>query len=543
MKSSTKKLVAIATSLAMTICMGGSAYAVAQHAEKAYAQTAMQTADGTIGVGIEATVTVSAKSSASFDLADVASGTYILKMIPSEYVEEATYAAEVDGSPVSITYNAYLGGYSATVSLTPDSTVTVTNGNAVEVQMTVSLSEIVLNAANYYMLDGLTFSAAQSAEIALQDVQDGDSYVLVVDPLTSAVDENATLTAVYNGVNYEMKRDENYFGAFTARLTIAEGARTIKLSTTNTAILNVSVSLVETVTVLPLPEHATLPLYEAVIYSYTVATPGYYSLWIAYSGEETFAGDVGAMLKTSPEAYEGVTIQGENFPLYLEKGEYFFELVYMGESTSAEVDLAVRAWVNQPINTDHAVDYIPITTAKSTPVTIALEMPAGTYSVVLFDIPMAMRIQGAKIFGYFGNSTPVEFNLDNGYTRNINLTGATTVYFTTDWDSNVTVGFEMDSRIENIIHVGEETSITLGAGESLLYLIQLPAGIYTITLTLPDGAAITVYFDGEFVLGSGAVTGILENEGEEGDITVDDLTFVNEGEEEVTFSVLVEAAE
>ncbi len=164
-----------------------------------------------------------------------------------------------------------------------------------------------------------------------------------------------------------------------------------------------------------------------------------------------------------------------------------------------------------------------VTLAADSSNVYGIDLERGVFTLSLSENEnVEVRFDGVVVAPENGTYR-LDVTMSGGHTLTFVNTGASEVSFTATVTPN------------NLLTLGEEEEITLGAGSSENYYIDLEAGSYTVTLTFADGSEIEVYFEDEQIVYSGENFGTLTivNSG------YNVLTFVNLADTEVTFTVIV----
>lgn len=512
-------------------------------------------------------VAVESNAPAMIDISKVTPGTYILGVITEvvkgitdsdgeEVIEPTDLYASIDGVGTKLTYSPNSGAYSAVVTIGEDAkTLAIASLNSNSYVVDVRFSEYALTPANGYYLGGVVVTKEKPAEIPLTVDAEGD-YMVAVDLGDEQLPEGVTITAkVNNGAEATLNKDDNYYSTYVGTLHIDTEATKLTISTTASE-LTVTVSLVKQTPVYQLVNDnvETLRLYDTVNYSYTVAEDGYYVISATNVSEPMAGYDI--FLKTDVDTFDGITIHGNNFPTYLYAGTYYYQITYTGieipqdwedqgepviTPDAVTVKFNVHDWEKTPIIKD-VYTYVPATTSfDEVVVNMTLDgiKTGERFGLSLIDIPMSFMFSGSSIIAHYAGREYV-FNAANGYYNEILATGVNTIYFTTDFYQQTTIGVAITDgqylMVENQID-----QVALSATNNKVdYTIQLTAGTYYIELALPAGEAVQVLVDGEVVIESGENVGVFVlNLPEEEYMGQPIITFVYNGTKDIIFDVVV----
>lgn len=505
-------------------------------------------------------VAVTEDAPATIDLSNVVAGKYILNVITEDVKGELDVELSAklnNGTEVPLSYNPYAGAYSTIVDITSDSTsLTLKTYNENSYVVALKLVDFALSPDNGYTLAGAVTSKGSPAKINLVDVEKGD-YTVAVDLGDVELPSDATISAkIDDGAEVALKKDDNYYSAYTGTIAVGAGATELTISTTSTKSLTVTVSIVKQTPVYQLVNDnvETLRLYDTVNYSYTVAEDGYYVISATNVSEPMAGYDI--YLKTDVDTFDGITIHGNNFPTYLYAGTYYYQITYTGIEIPQEwedqgepvitpdavtVKFNVHDWEKTPIIKD-IYTYVPATTSfDEEVVNMKLDgiKTGERFGLSLIDIPMSFMFSGSSITAHYAGREYV-FNAANGYYNEILATSADTIYFTTDFYQQTTIGVAITDGQYLMVENQIDQVAMSATNNKVDYTIQLTAGTYYIELALPAGEAVQVLVDGEVVIESGKNVGVFVlNLPEDEYMGQPTITFVYNGTKDIIFDVVV----
>lgn len=458
------------------------------------AEVALETADTTIELDTAKSITLAANQRQAFFMYSLAAGTFDLSITPAT---TTGVTLEVDGVPVTITNGkatitiSEVQDTNGLVNFTFESTaaatfnVTVTPQNIVEAgeEFSITTSEYYYYVAYY-----------------VKGLEANTEYYMVLD-----LPEGVSATVTQNGT------DLIYYGnAIGTFRTTGDGYVTLRFS---------------------LYAYGNATTIKAYIDKYTANT-------------------VGTMtVNTATD----ITVEGRyaSYTLDLTEGLYYISVLGDVEATIngtlVSNSISYYAYGDEQVR----VTFINFTgataTATATVVTDVITVGLGTSVTLAADSSKVYGIDLEK--GVFtlnlSENENVEVRFDgvvvtpeNGvYTLNVAMGGGHTLTFVNTSTSEVT--FRATVTPNYLLTLGEEKEITVSAGSSESYYIDLEAGAYAITLTFTNGSQIQVLFNGDIVIGAGATSyefEILSN-------GYNVFTFVNLATENVTFSVIVTVLE
>lgn len=452
------------------------------------AEVALETADTTIQLDTAKSITLAANQRQAFFMYSLAAGTFDLSITPAT---TTGVTLEVDGVPVTITNGkatitiSEVQDTNGLVNFTFESTaaatfnVTVTPQNIVEAG-----KEFSITTSGYYYY----------VAYYVKGLEANTEYYMVLD-----LPEGVSATVTQNGT------DLIYYGnAIGTFRTTGDGYVTLRFS---------------------LYAYGNATTIKAYIDKYTANT-------------------VGTMtVNTATD----ITVEGRyaSYTLDLTEGLYYISVLGDVEATIngtlVSNSISYYAYGDEQVR----VTFINFTgataTATATVVTDVITVGLGTSVTLAADSSKVYGIDLEK--GVFtltlSENENVEVQLDgvvvapeNGtYRLDVTMGGGHTLTFVNTGASEVS--FTATVTPNNLLVLGEEKEITVSAGSSESYYIDLEAGSYTITLTFVDGTEVEVLLNGEQIVYPGDTTGEI-------DVQINGyqiLTFV--AETDVTFNVIV----
>lgn len=507
---------------------------------------------GTIGINESATVMVTSTTPATLTLDSVPDGQYIIVAnvtTDAPWVDlSATSSDDYDEygyqRTVYLSENTTLNAFTGVITVKVGSTITLSTYSDYTLTVGAYLMPLKIGEFNDYYLSNIALSSQAPKQIAFSGAT-GD-YIVSVETY-STIESDAVIA--FNGD--ALTKNPNMYDAYTEEINLTNGA-TLTLSTTNENLIFVNLSLIVPIEVNDvLPAAAdnaeTFALYEGKNYRYTAEDDGYFT--VSKHTSEANA-DMAIVVKTNPNDYTGTTIEGENYPVYMEEGEYYyFYITYMGTPWEEGVEppqsvnawFTVSEWTAPTLTLNTEAVYVPVTAADESVVKMSLSVDAGTYDLNLLNIPFDILFGGYTVTAHIGSQ---EVELEWGYAE-ITISSETEIWFTTDYSVGFTAGVTLAAPVaDDTITLNDTTTITLGGGNSsaTYYIENLEGGNYRVTLSLPDGAQIKVEVStsDQPVITAGGAEGTfgVTLYGDETTTTVA-LVFTNCGSSEVTFSVVV----
>lgn len=464
------------------------------------AMVAAEAQDTTIQLNEEKTITLAANQRQAFFMYSLAAGDFTLSITPAT---TTGIALEVDGVPVTLTDGKATitisdiqdtnGLVNFTFENTGDESVTFTVMVTPEHMVNVG-EEFEITVAGYYNYVAYYVGGFKA----------NTEYYMVLD-----LPEGVSATVSQNGEEFVYYG--NAIGVFTAD---SDGYITMRFS----------------------------------IYAY-----GDFTTVTAYIDEYEASTEKTMTLNTATN----ITVEGRytTYTLNLTRGLYYISVLGDVEATingtlvSNSISYYVDAAEGQVVTV--RVTFINFTgaTATATATVVTDVMNVGEEKTI------TLAADSSNVYGInlerglytltLSASENIEVQLDNVvvvpengiYRLNVAMSGGHTLTFVNTGASEVS--FTATVTPENLLTLGEEKAITLGANGSEVYYINLETGYYRITLTFADGSRIQVLFNGREIISAGVPS-------EEFRVTLNGynaLTFVNEANVEVTFSVVVNAVE
>lgn len=440
-----------------------------------------------------------------------------------------------------------------------DDTILLSVTTATELTVNVYLEDLYIGDSNNYELNGVQLTSTQTA-IKLQSLSAG-SYTISVDLGAQVLGEGSFIYASTNTVTEPKELiKQGFFETYTGTLTIGEGVTTLYLSTNNPIPLNVSIILEKQEEVKALPTEAvTLETWMPVTYSYSISAEeaGYYK--INYTSTDTKA-VVETTFKTNATDFEGLTVVGDNYPLYMEANTKYYFTVMLTEATAntASVTFDVSGWEAPTIEANQ-IYYVPVSAAESKIQTLKLNLADNTYNLTIMDISYEQVSQGYVVAANIKANPQVDVTLtpENGYSAEVSLKGATEVSFTTHELTDTVIGITfVIPEVRNELVVGVDTQVEIPAAEgegkysSVVYYLTAPElgdeevfewlGYYDITLSpASENVEVLSTYSNIPLVNRGSSKGafLVREEGEYA------LVFCNYGSEPVTVTAKATKAE
>ena len=505
-------------------------------------------------------VTVSNTSPAEFTVGSDLNGQYYFyARITAPYIADPTlvslYVTREIGEPDEetgeipldyyyLSYSEQLDEFYVMLNVTAGETLKF-NTDYENVTLTVELwfDDLAIGSFNNNALYGVDLPAT----LNLVGVA-SDSYIVAVTPYTDL--GTATLSAqVDDGTEVTLQANAGMYGAYTGTVVVTASSKTLTVRSSGSEPVTVGIELYAVISNVPvLPATATLAAYEANLYSYTATASGYYCLNISNvkEGENPVTDALFTIIfKTNANDFVGVDIYEKNHPVYVEEGTtYYFEVTYNGTEyreddegnplpspESVSVDFKVEAWTSVTVAVGNLY-YVPVATTGSTYAVKLAEDLTGVYTLSLLGIP-----EGTTVVAHYGTDEYSFTNADN--VKNVTLKkDVTSLYFTSD-DAPLVVGVQLDEYVDVTLQLDVAKTITLEPYfANAYYLYNLPAGTYSVTVTVTSGnGTVEVYAANQTVVGHGHTFGVFTtNEASE----EYGLVVSNQGDEAVTFTLLVE---
>lgn len=281
--------------------------------------------------------------------------------------------------------------------------------------------------------------------------------------------------------------------------------------------------------------------WELVTYSYVAPTSGDYAITYTAPADA----DVSITFKTAAASYDGLLVQGSNYPLPMTGGTtYYFDIVLAADN-NATVTFNIQPWVAPTIEAEQFY-YLPVSNGEDEQI-FELSLDAGTYVLSLTDVPMEYVWNEITITAFIGDEIVVDLTASNNFMATVTITNEKTLSLLTGAETSTTVGVTFSApEVRNEITAGTSTTVTIPAkGEyddygTVTYYLTNPVegGFYTLTLSdvsAPDVVSV-VTSEGvaPFINVGGVVGGFRVN-------YVNDfaLIFRNSGTTAVTLTALV----
>ena len=394
----------------------------------------------------------------------------------------------------NITYlseNDYLGAFVGTVTVNSDSEIEISTCSGATLTVEVWLQPLAIGQFNDYFLHDIQISSTTSREIALDGVS--GTYTIVVETY-----ELMTPSAVIMVNGVALSKNPDMYGAWTGTFNLT-GVSSLVISTTNPEAISVNLSLREYITVdeeLPMDDYVEFSIYEPQTFYYQAIDTGYFSLNYTSNVENA---QFSFVVKTDPNNVDGISFQGEDYPLYMEADEvYYITVTYMGYlweydeelPYKAEAVFAIEEWMAPTLTFNTEAMHIPVTAEGEDEVKMPLSVEAGTYDLNLLNIPFDILFGGYTVTAHFGNQEVV---LDYGFAQ-IEVTNETSIWFTTDYSEGFTAGVTINTLVvKDTIYLNEWTEISVPAGGYCVYYLEnIEFGYFNLYLNNYGGASIVV---------------------------------------------------
>lgn len=469
-----------------------------------YVMASAATGD-TIGLGEEnkVTVEVTPTTPATFMVSEkVPAGSYLFTAFAMELPEDerwnVTFNLQSTDEEYFITYNPYVEGYTSVVSVKPGMELTLSLYGSYNVEVEAYLDNLYIGPANEYWLSGIQIMAGQSSTITLKDVPAGN-YIASAEIIDGALEKGATMSIqVDEGTVLPMTYNVNMYGAYTANIAIDENSKTLTLATTSEIELTINFNLYAETETTPLPTTTAdyFTAFEARTYSYKATSTGYQSIVpTAYPSADDFY----ITFKTTANDFSGESVQGDNYPLYMESGKtYYFTVMYFGFDNGANIKFDVTAWEAPTLYVHSEIVYAPVSNSNVIGAINYEVSEAGTYELALINV----AYWEAQITVHYGDNKTEVLNGGNSFTVNVDLGTTGEMYFTTTYDVSFAVGVALGNsarEYDDEIALDTNVEIELNAGESLVYVVGrmndgefegLTNGNYAVTLTGANGQVV-----------------------------------------------------
>ncbi|MCH5148781.1 MAG: hypothetical protein J1G05_05410 [Clostridiales bacterium] len=511
-----------------------------------------------VGKEFKTTVTVSSNAPATLTFGQaVDAGQYIMvakvtAMNPQPEEDYwldlfATVSDDLDeeGNPLNVYFsqNEYLNAFVGNVTLTKETTIDLGTWSGYTLTVDVWLQPLEIGQLNDYYLSDVRVSSETSRDIVFT----GTTGVYVV--IAETYDKLEGKVIEVNGT--KLVKNPDMFNAYTGRVELTAGD-TLTLSTTNPKEINVNLSLKEYVRVTtPLPTTeaaaATFEIYETKdFYYFSVGQSGYYT--IDFNSTVANA-EFSLMVKTDPNNYTGITIQGENYPVYLQQyTQYYVSVTYMGipweygeeSPATAKAWFSVNGWTAPTLELDKDLIYVPVTGTGASVEKVAMDVAAGKYDVNLVNIPFEILYGEYTITAHWGENSQV---LEYG-SAEITINGETSIWFTTDYASGFVAGLALNTIVEQkYMYLNTWEEITVPAYGSITYYIDnLAAGYFDIALKGTDQVQVDASTFGYPVISAGQTSGTFFVYAYGDETATVSLMFNNYSGEEIKFEALVTPA-
>ena len=501
-------------------------------------------------------VTVSAEAPADVTLTGYAAGQYYLTVsvknedLPDTFYSEFAVTVNKgadDAEDYYLTYNSDTKVAAGVIKTTTDNAeieLSVTTSTVLTVD--VAIDNLFIGPAIENSL-GVVEISQTPLTIQLKDIQSGN-YDVVLElaverieetPITIVAYDAEGKTTSYTRSRLEINTDSNEIISYVfTEVELVDGEY---FTITSGEALDVTVTIQNAAPpALPWGTGIQLTPWELVTYSYVAPTSGDYAITYTAPADA----DVSITFKTDAASYDGLLVQGSNYPLPMTGGTtYYFDIVLAADN-NATVTFNIQPWVTPTIGVGE-VYYLPATTDGSQEAS-PLNMEAGTYTLTLTDIPADVIWNEYTIIA---NIDYVEYTLDlaNNFITNVVVAEGSEIYLTTSSPVDITVGVTFSiPEVRHEITAGTSTTVTIPAkGEyddygTVTYYLTNPVegGFYTLTLSDVSAADVVSVVTSEgvapFINVGGVVGGFRVN-------YADDfaLIFRNSGTTDVTLTALV----
>lgn len=515
-----------------------------------------------VNKGVTVSVTVSVDSPVEFTVGSGLNGQYyfyaritapdipdlsaVSLYVTREIGEPDEETGEIPLDYYYLSYSTELHAFYVMLNVTAGETLKFNTDYANELTVSLWFDDLAIGSFNNNALYGVDLPAT----LNLVGVA-SDSYIVAVTPYTDL--GTATLSAqVDDGTEVTLQANAGMYGAYTGTVVVTASSKTLTVRSSGSEPVAVGIELYAVIGNVPaLPATATLAAYEANLYSYTAAASGYYCLNISNvtEGENPVTDALFTIIfKTNANDFVGVDIYENNHPVYVEEGTtYYFEVTYNGTEyreddegnpipspESVSVDFEVEAWKSETVAAGNLY-YVPVATTGSAYAVTLAEGLTGDYTLSLLGIP-----EGTTVVAHYGTEHYDLTTYENVVTVTLEEE-VTSLYFTSD-DAPLVVGVQLDEYVDVTLHLGTPKTITLEPYfANAYYLYNLPAGTYSVTVTVTSGnGRVEVYAANQTVVGHGHAFGVFTtNEASE----EFGLVVSNQGDDAVTFTLLVEEYE
>lgn len=451
-----------------------------------------------------------------------------------------------DDNPLTVylSQNEYLNAFVGNVTLTKETTIGLGTWSSYTLTVDVWLQPLEIGQLNDYILSDVRVSSSTSRDIVFTGAT-GD-YVVIAETYDALASGSVIKV---NGTTLKLNPD--MFNAYTGEIKLTAGD-TLTLSTTNDGAISVNLSLVEQVKVagaLPATEDAAaeFKIYESKTFTYfNMEDSGYYTLGYNSNVENA---EFSFVVKTDPNNYTGVTVAGNNFPVYLEEFTYYYITVtYMGipfeygkeSPKTANAWFSVDGWKASTLELDKDLIYVPVTGTDASVQTVPMSVAAGTYDVNLVNIPFEILYGGYTITAHWGNNSK---ELDYG-SAEITINGEISIWFTTDYANGFVAGLALNTIVEQkYMYLNTWEEITVPAYGSITYYIdKLAAGYFDIALRGTNQVQVDASTFGYPVISAGQTSGTFFVYAYGDETATVSLMFNNYSDKEITFEAYVTPA-
>lgn len=454
---------------------------------------ALHASAGIIGINKKAKVNVSNNAPATLTLENVAAGQYMLVAKVIEATGDYYWidlSASVDGNYSYLNESEYYGAFIGTVTVDGDSTIELSSYSGANLTVEVWLQPLSIGQFNDYFLSDIQVSSETPSVVMLE----GISGYYTVSLEVYDIEPGAEIKV--NGV--AVTKNPKMYGAWTGEYNLT-GVPSLKISTTSEEAITVNLTLRKVVDVdkeLPMEGYTKFSMYESQTFKYFADDTGYFNINYVSDVEDA---EFSLVFKTNPDDLEGSTIQGNNYPVYMEDGKtYYVTATYVGipgqwenVPETAGAFFEVDTWNTPTLAANTEAEYVPVSAAKEKVATIPMNVTAGTYDLNLINIPFYVLNDDAyTITAHFGTKA---VKLEYGYAQ-IEVEGETSIWFTTDFPEGFTAGATITTpEAREAIKLGELTDIFVPAnGSAVYYIDDLEEGYFSITLSNLGDAKIVV---------------------------------------------------
>lgn len=413
----------------------------------------------------------------------------------------------------------------------------------------ITLGDLFIGKDNNYALENVQIPTNSSLKLNLENVTAND-YSITVDLGYEFLEYDTYLYAqVGDKEPVLLTIDDDYYSAYTGRIVVTDSTKTLTIISTSPQTLNVNITLNQIEGLPELPSVINLEMWQTQTYRYTAVEGGYYSLNIVTPDKYT---EVSIIFKEDVEAFDGLNVTENNFPLFMEAGkDYYFDLTLVNATSDfAIIITAVKPW-DRPIIMADTIYPVPVTAEDRDTTAMDLQVRKGTYNLSISGIPINYYVMDITVTVYIAGLEPIYLNQENHYTADVGLDFYNRKIFLTTSDTVSTVlSIYINNPLEKkYINVGEPTEITVPSvgendsynifsGRAIYYFDCSEYGYYEITLTDLNGALISVESSVSAlpIVDIGHTEGAFKLRYQTGQII---LEFVNHGYETVRFTAIV----